>query len=501
MRALLVALALLLVACGRSDRGYGGRGVLVIAIDSLRVDHMGIGGYDRPTTPTLDALATQGAFFAQTFSAAPDRIPAHAAILSGCDPTLARRPPLAGGMYGVLPRVWHLPIELPSLAREYLAHGYATAAFVDHPWLTTQIGFDHGFERFFGYQDAIEPDQSPSGLGAGAHRLERWLQGLASDRDWFAYVTVDDLEGDWSGRDPIWSTYFRPRPELGQVPPVASAERVFFAVPRSAWSGGAHTIGEYEARYDGSLRRLDEGLRVLFGRLAAVGRLQDTTICVVGTFGLGFGEAGLVLDHGTLADVDLHVPLILRPARGGAGRGNARRHGTKIEIVASTVDVAPTLLALSGIGKPDGMHGHSLLRALEGDTRPIRPYAFARGGVNDGFAVRSADYSYELVRPGGAGPVTLDHSYFGDRRSGRRLLREHLRDRRAGGGPGDLEPSLALPEVAEELRRAGEEWEHWMELARDALHRVPWATEPVDAEELRELRARGLIPKGVEGSS
>lgn len=489
---LLLALTGWSASCSRGERGHGGRGVLVIAIDALRVDHLGVAGYDRPTTPALDALADEGAFFSQTFSAAPESIPAHAALLSGCDPILARRPPLADGMYGVLPRLWHVPVELPSLARAYLAEGYATAAFVDHPWLSTQLGLDHGFERFYGFSEGLEPDQGPSGLEAGSRRLLRWLRGLDEDRDWFAYITVDELQGDWGGRDPIWSTYFEARPELDQVPPVASSSRAFFAVPRSAWSGGAHTIGEYEARYDGRLRRLDEGLRALFGRLSAMRRLQDTTICVVGTFGIGFGEAGLVLDHGTLADVDLHVPWILRPAQGLSGP-----RGVVVEDLASSIDVAPTLLALSGMAVPDGMHGLAQLEAWRGDAPPVREYAFARGGIHEGFAVRSARYNYELVRPGAAGPQPLDRTFFGDRRPSRRQLRAHLLDRRAGGGPGDLGPSLQLPDVAERMRLAGEEWSLWTELARDALHRVPWISEPIDAGNVIELEARGLIPKGA----
>ena len=40
------------------------RNVLLISIDSLRADHLGSYGYERPTSPTLDRLAAEGARFA-----------------------------------------------------------------------------------------------------------------------------------------------------------------------------------------------------------------------------------------------------------------------------------------------------------------------------------------------------------------------------------------------------------------------------------------------------
>lgn len=491
--ALPLLLAAALGGCyGGGERGHHGRGVLVLALDCLRADHTTLGGYDRDTTPQLAALAKDGVYFSQTFSAAPALIPAHAALLTGCDPAIARRPPLPENAFLGLSREWHIPAGVPSLAREYLVAGFATAAFVDHPWLVPELGFDAGFEDFYAFREDVVPGMKDYGIEGSAVRFLRWLGDLDEDRDWFAYLTVNELAGHgvYAGDDPIWATYFAPREELPQVPPVSEATRVYFAVPRILWPGGSISVGEYEARYDGAVRRLDGLVHRLLGQLRAMGRYDETTICVVGTFGTGFGESGIYLDTGTLSDVDLHVPWILRPPSSFHGA-----RGIRSAALASTIDVAPTLFELSGIPRPPGMHGVSQMAASSGTGAAPRLLAFAQGGLQDGFAVRSDRFSYEFVSPGAGGPPTLASSWFGGPRPRSELWREHLRDRASGAGPGDLAPSADFPDEAARLRSAGEQWYRWMELARDALQTAPWGDQSVGASAMQELVERGLVAR------
>src|SRR5436190_1457375 len=87
----LALLAASLGACGTRAPHADAHGVLIVAIDGLRADHLGVMGYDRDTSPTLSVLAKDGALFRQAFSSAPQLLPAHVAVLTGCEPTVARR--------------------------------------------------------------------------------------------------------------------------------------------------------------------------------------------------------------------------------------------------------------------------------------------------------------------------------------------------------------------------------------------------------------------------
>lgn len=480
-----------------TGHGRGGRGVLILAIDGLRADHVslpladGTPGYDRQTTPGLEALAREGVHFTRCFSAAPDRIPAHAAILSGCDPRVVRRPPPPVGTYMALAREWRLPPGLPSLSRELLAAGFRTAAFVDDLHMDERLGFASGFETFQRFPQRVR-DGTGQGVATIYSRLWAWLREQDRDRDWFAYVTIRDLERAWNQRDPVRDTYFQPRPELSAVPPIASSRNAYFGIPVDRWDGGLHSLGEREAHYDGAIRQVDGVLQRLFRQLKERGLWERTTVVVVGSFGVGLGEAGLYLTSGSLSDVDLHVPCVIKPPGSWPGpRGVASEH------LMSTLDLLPTVLELSGVPVPPGVHGLSQARAALPDAAPVRRYAFASGGVRSGFAVRAGEFAYQLTEPFGG--ARRDHvtTWTGLRANFDPRPREHLVRSGPGADPGDLGPSLVLPEVAAELRAAGEEWYLWLDRARDALHEVPWQKSPLAPSLWDELVRRGLVSPEV----
>lgn len=481
--ALLAAPAL--VACGPVRPHVGeGRGVLLIAVDALRADHLSGNGYDRATTPTLDDLAAAGASFTQAFSTAPWNLPACASLLTGCDPFVSRRL-LPQGIPATVATRWHIPDEAPRLAQSFLLAGWTTAAFVDHPLITPVYGFGTGFQTFQSTDVQEDTPREFQGLADLGRRFEQWLRGRERDEDWFAFVQLHDLERAWQAPDPAWDTRFAARPELETVTPVGDALRLYFAIPRGRWSGGLHTLGEYEARYDGAIARLDSELRNLLQRMALLGKLERTTICLVGTHGLGFGEAGLYLDHGTLHEVDLHVPLILRPAA-SLGLPAAGR----VEALASLLDVAPTLLDLAGLGTGSAMHGESLVPLLEGRAGGSRPFAVARAGYQEGYAVIDERFTLELTQPWRAEDEILAASWYGRGPPYEEATRVVLRDRR-GGAPDEATRAEAL----ERLCVRGAQWIRDVERLRGSLQTVDWVIAAgLDVEP--DVRALGPCAEG-----
>jgi len=314
LRPLVPLLAAALVACGKPEPGEGaGRGVLVIAVDALRVDHLGCAGYDRNTSEALDGLAADGTLFTLTFSASPRMHTAHAALLTGADPLLSQR--LLPASVQPSPLTQTLIAERsPVLPRVFLRNGWTTAAFFDDPGLAPTQGFGLGFGSFHGVGLRGRRRVSDIGVEGVSTRFVQWLANRGRRENWFAYLHLHDLVRTWDFGDPERDSFFKPRPEYSFVPPVAEAAQAFFAIPRTKWSGGTVTLGEYRARYDGAVRQLDQGLGNLFTQLQRAGRWENTSVIVVGAFGISFDESGLILDSGTLSDVDLRVPLIIRPA-------------------------------------------------------------------------------------------------------------------------------------------------------------------------------------------
>ena len=234
-----------LAACETRARGPE-RGVLLVAVDGLRADHLSALGHDRPTTPTLDRLAEEGTLFTHAFATAPSLIPSHVSLLTGCDPVVAR---LRIPRELDLPEKhrWSVPRRAPRLAMEFLADegvdGFATAAFLDTADLPPFGRYDAGFQVF--EYDDLRDRRSPEerGVEALGRRFASWRNDLPEGRSWFAYLHVRDLERVWVRRDEAWDRYFPPRAGWDHVPPVSGLENAYFAVPRSRWGGRGVTLG------------------------------------------------------------------------------------------------------------------------------------------------------------------------------------------------------------------------------------------------------------------
>lgn len=465
-------------------------GVLVVAIDGLRADHVRSYGYDRPTTPTLDSLAAEGFLFEEAFTNSPSLLPSHVSLFTGCEPYVARRY-FPAGIADSIAKRWLVPESVPRLAVEFLAHGYDTAAFVDHPWLAPVFGFTPGFRRY----DVVGDEEA----GAGARVAQRvpaqfvqWLRGVDRDRPWFAYLHLHDLERSWSRPDPHWERFFPAREGMDEVPPVGVTDSAFFAIPFSRWRGGSRSLGEYEAQYDGHLRGVDEGLERLLGSLTTTGRLEETTIVVVGSYGIQFGESGRILAGGRYSMADLHVPWILRPGR-TAARG--LQPGRRIGDLANLADVPPTLLELSGLPVPRGMHGVSHAARLRGESSaPPRAFAYASCGIQDGGAVIGPRWCYEYLLPGKTEDALFRRSWFGENRGDGGEPRIRFYDRLA-----DPFPSLARtlppadPEPYEALENAALDWYADHEAVRRVVQATAFFSDPVPRERVEELQRAGLL--------
>ena len=142
---LIALMAGLVGGCGGSDRAEADRPrhVLLISIDTLRPDHLGCYGYDRPTSPFLDELENQGVVFEQAYATSPWTLPSHATMLTGLYPS-------HHGAYAVRHM---LPDEVPTLQQMLGAAGFQSAGVVNSIYLAT-----HALDRGFGYFKYLKED-------------------------------------------------------------------------------------------------------------------------------------------------------------------------------------------------------------------------------------------------------------------------------------------------------------------------------------------------------
>ena len=138
---------------GAADRAGACRGcnVLLITIDTLRLDRVGAFGGRAGLTPTLDRLAAEGLRLTRAYSAAPLTLPSHASILTAVSPPVHGL--RANGLFRLGP-------ELPTLATVLKGAGYRTGAFVGAFVLDARFGLNRGFDVYddrYGEKTADDP--------------------------------------------------------------------------------------------------------------------------------------------------------------------------------------------------------------------------------------------------------------------------------------------------------------------------------------------------------
>jgi arylsulfatase A-like enzyme len=114
---------------------------------------------------------------------------------------------------------------------------------------------------------------------------------------------------------------------------------------------------DWERRLEAD-RAVDDLLGSIRNAVADAGAANDTVIVFSSDNGLHMGEYRLTPGKETAFDTDVHVPLVVTGPNVPAG--------TTSDALASSIDLAPTFLSLSGVGVDPAEDGTSLARVLHG---------------------------------------------------------------------------------------------------------------------------------------
>jgi len=301
-------------------------GLLVITMDTTRQDRLGCYGYERARTPRLDDLASRAAVFDQAIAQCPVTLPSHASMFTGNLPSY----------HGVRGNgTYTLPEEQTTLAEMLRDAGYQTAAVVASEVLDRRYGLAQGFDRYDDEQgEAPSPFHYPE---RRAHEVTRaalqLARGFDRGRPWF-----------------LWVHYFDPH---GRYDPPDEFRRHF-----PADTGGL---------YDGEIAAMDHAIGELLDGLRDTGLLRGAVIAALADHGEGFPGPHAEETHGMLLYRDtLEIPFLI------AAEGRIEG-GRRIEAMASTADLTPTLLDLLGIEAEEPFQGRSLAPLLEEEEPRLPP--------------------------------------------------------------------------------------------------------------------------------
>lgn len=343
----LVAAANVLVPWLCARRAVGHPPVIMISIDTLRADRLGVTGNPRGLTPHLDKLANEGAFFLQASSTSPWTLPSHGSVFTSMLPF-----DHAGRWY-----VSPLRPQLSMLAERFRNAGYRTAAFTGGGWMDGDRGFYQGFQVFEKHNE-LEEDGAQELLAAAT----RWLRGLGP-APYFLFIHT------YEPHTPYLRDDFAPPGDAGRVGSTFTPQDLR-RVRTGEWQLRPEEQRRVAALYDGDVANAD---RMIGSFLAEVRRsrgLENTIITVFSDHGEDLWDhvSTRSADHGhSLYEELLHVPLLFwSPGR--------IKPGTRVSTPVSLMDVAPTLLALAGLPTDPQHRGLDLTGTLTTGAEPqLRP--------------------------------------------------------------------------------------------------------------------------------
>ena len=344
---LLLAPSLLAAACSHEPpRAAVAQNVVVVTIDTLRADRVGIYGASNVETPNMDRLAREGAWAPQADAQVPLTRPSHISLFSGLYPP----------EHGVRDNV-SLPLRnnVTLLAPLFQRQGFATAAFIASSVLDRQSGLARGFDvysdRFAGNADQRTGD-------VVAAEAIAWLKNPPKP-NFFAWVHLYDPHAPYSPPEPYATRY------AGRL-------------------------------YDGEVAWCDELVGRLIDALRGAGTLDNTLVIVTSDHGEALGDHGEEVHGYFVYEATLRIPLVLR--------GPGIKPGTRLGSVARLIDLFPTILDLTGLdSRTHPSSGRSLAAGLRGDPMPEEP-SFAESlvpllhyGWSDLRAVRDGRWKYILA--------------------------------------------------------------------------------------------------------
>jgi arylsulfatase A-like enzyme len=337
------------------------QGVILIMCDTLRKDHLNMYGYGRETAPHLAKMASQGALFLDNVSQATWTKVATPSIMTSLHPSSHR----------VLDFSSHLSPAAHTIAEVYRENGYATVAY-------SSVLFTGKFSNLHqGYEELHETSMAPSDRYPAktarvfVDRAADWIE-RHRDAPFFMFLHVFDPHDPFEPRPPYdtqWADAHKKEEHEKQTETVAKVIEdpllKQFKMPNRAELEkvglNADDYVSYDKDwYDGSIRGMDAEVARLMERLRALGLEQKIQIAFIADHGEEFIEHGRMFHGHTVYSELTNVPLMLyRPGAIPA---------VKIAETVRSIDLMPTLLALSGLPAPEGIQGQSLVPLIAGES-------------------------------------------------------------------------------------------------------------------------------------
>ena len=351
--------------------------VVVLLFDALRADHVGVIGSESSLTPTMDTLARQGKVYPVCYSTSCWTFPAVVSILTSKLPN----------KLGLL-QTEYIPEEIPTVTGILSENGYYTMAVSSAMFVRSKWGSDRSFDEF---------DFIP---GVGSKQLflpfksffpyPGFLDELAYQ---FGFISTDVLVADWKQMNKraekfmekaiqkpffLYVHFNEPHTPYLTIPfqdGILNLKKLklFYDLfklinlesrQRNIKKKNHFLIETQHARYNNGVLTADRAVSEFLKTVDRLGLKDNTIIIIISDHGEEFFERDRIGHKSSLFEEQVRVPLIIYIPPG------LRISLTDQPDGVSLLDIAPTVLDLTGIGSDLlDSDGYSLLQSYPAQHR------------------------------------------------------------------------------------------------------------------------------------
>lgn len=325
--------------------------IILISIDTLRADHLGVYGYKRETSPNIDSLAAESAMFANVYASSPWTLSSHVSILTA----------LNSVNHQVYQDNEKMDPDLVTVAEMLRVNDYYCSAFTGGGFVSSVFGFADGFDSYYERTDEVLLDKAAE---LNFRDVARWIDSN-KNKNYFLFIHTYQLHDPHACPAPYKTMFL-------------SENSKWSHINLNGYLGGKNSIfkelPEDERQniidlYDAEIRYTDEKLiGPLVQKLKDMALYDQTMIIFTSDHGEEFYDHG-GWGHGhSLYDESLKVPLLIKFPE-------SKFMGSKVENIVSLVDVVPTILDEMGINSSRyELDGKSLIPILEGKDKKDRTF-------------------------------------------------------------------------------------------------------------------------------
>jgi len=326
--------------------------VILISLDTLRADHLGCYGYDRETSPNMDALTRDGVMFKNVYATSPWTLPSHVSMLTALDCV----------HHQVVLEDEKMNPTFPTLADCLRGKGFFCSAFTGGGFVSSIYGFSKGFDTYEEGAGSVFRRNSAEYLYL---TTSQWLEERGAGNDFFLFLHTYQMHDPYVCPYPYCKMFLDDDAEWGDINllgRLGGEQGVFRPLPDREHRNAV-------ALYDAEIRYTDEKLiGPLIQKLKDLGLYERALIVVTSDHGEEFFEHGGWGHRHNVFDESLKVPLIIKFPR-------AQYAGRRIAPIVSLIDIMPTILEAVSVGLPvEDIDGRSLFPLLKGRESEDRTF-------------------------------------------------------------------------------------------------------------------------------